>query len=747
MSSSGSYRRSPSTAGFHTNRDESDSANSLCQRCSELELSRDKFIVRNQDTKPGLERYDPAGLQATQLGLLDEIYQRTECPLCRLIFRATSSQDGQGLGTVGYDGLTIKGERVSCFLEWQLDGREARDEDLPSHPWKAKTRRIRVFSKVAAFPDAHIVLTEKASQRDPSFFGQRIHSAEVDIDLLRRWMKLCENYHGASCHDPQTRPVEGQNLRLIDVHRMCLVEESTNCRYVALSYVWGRATVETQTLRRKSYLSSYMEGAFEYLPLDQTIRAAIGLCRVLHVRYLWVDRLCIVQDSDEDKVHLIRNMDSIFGNSVLTICAASGSDSNAGLPGFCPKERKIDQYIERIADMDLMALWTPEEHIQKSFWNTRAWIFQERILTRRAMIFTSNRVFFQCRQSTWTEEINANGKLLSWNLDRINAPLSLMQENPLRHYSNCVKLYTVRSLTYSGDKLNAFEGITASLEEHLGSKFFCGLPTALFDWALLWEPSEPLYRISSTDPYFPSWAWCGWVGGVEWRSSTTSGCLLNLHEWLINHTWIIWRTGIAENDGSDLVWNASREVQCRTSRSVRGRWLGYSLESTADDCDEYGRAPRQLGTGIKTLPSGSRTVLSFSTHTAFFTLSRKNMSSGAFASKLHPGLHRLGILDNNGDWCGTIVLDDSWLTKIGKPLEFIAISEARDFSLEEYDSWTYYLPKEREQSEWDVYFALLVERGEGKWFFRRVGLAKIFKSAFHGSSVEPGYSWKHIMLG
>lgn len=675
MSSSRFYRRSPSTAGFHTNREESDSANSLCQRCSELELSRDKFIVREQDTQPGLERSDPSGLQASQLGFIDEIYRRRKCPLCRLIFHATSSQDGHGLGTVGYDGLTIKGERVSCFLEWQLDGREARDKELPSHSWEAKTRRIRIFSKAAAFPDAHIVLTEKASQGDPSFFGQRIHSAEVDMNLLRRWMNLCENYHGVSCHDPQTRPFEGQKLRLIDVHKMSLVEELASCRYVALSYVWGRDAVQTMTVNANSQ-DAYIEGAFEHTPLGQTIGAAIELCKALDVDYLWVDRLCIIQDNFEDKDHLIRNMDSIFGNSVLTICAASGSDSNAGLPGFCPKERKIDQYIERIADMDLMALWTPEEHIQKSLWNTRAWIFQERLLTRRAMIFTSDRVFFQCRQSTWTEEINANGKLLSWNLDRVNAPLSLMQENPLRHYSNCVKLYTVRNLTYPGDKLNAFEGITASLEEHLGSKFFCGLPTAFFDWALLWEPLEPLSRIFWENPDFPSWAWCGWNGGVEWRSSTTSGCLLNLHEWLINHTWIIWRTSVANKDGSDLVWDASREVQCRSSRSVRGRWLGYSLESTADDCDEYGRASHQLGTGIEASRSGSRTILSFGTYSAFFTLSTKNMSSGAFASKLHPGLHRLGILDNNGDWCGTIVLDDSWLTKIGKPFEFIAISEA-----------------------------------------------------------------------
>lgn len=122
------------------------------------------------------------------------------------------------------------------------------------------------------------------------------------------------------------------------------------------------------------------------------------------------------------------------------------------------------------------------------------------------------------------------------------------------------------------------------------------------------------------------------------------------------------------------------------------------------------------------------------------------MSAGHFTSKLHPGLHRLGILDNKGDWCGTILLDDRWLGRIGQSLEFIAISEAREFSLDKYDSWTYYVPRDREQSEWDLYFALLVQKTE-KGHYERAGLAKIFKSAFHAHSHEPGIEWKQIVLG
>lgn len=63
--------------------------------------------------------------------------------------------------------------------------------------------------------------------------------------------------------------------------------------------------------------------------------------------------------------------------------------------------------------------------------------------------------------------------------------------------------------------------------------------------------------------------------------------------------------------------------------------------------------------------------------------------------------------------------------KSGSAHEFIA----KDFSHEENDIWTYYIPKEREQSDWDLYHVLLAEKTmEG--VVQRVGLGKVFQEAF-----------------
>ncbi|KAJ0383033.1 hypothetical protein COL922a_011307 [Colletotrichum nupharicola] len=112
---------------------------------------------------------------------------------------------------------------------------------------------------------------------------------------------------------------------------------------------------------------------------------------------------------------------------------------------------------------------------------------------------------------------------------------------------------------------------------------------------------------------------------------------------------------------------------------------------------------------------------------------RKLLSMGT-----ESGLARYHIADEMGDWCGSVVLEAEWAAKASDKQEFIAISEAKSFTRDECPEWTYYIPKEREQSEWDLFYVLLIERKDEKW--QRVGVGKVFKEAFHNSKQ------KEIML-
>lgn len=84
---------------------------------------------------------------------------------------------------------------------------------------------------------------------------------------------------------------------------------------------------------------------------------------------------------------------------------------------------------------------------------------------------------------------------------------------------------------------------------------------------------------------------------------------------------------------------------------------------------------------------------------------------------------------------------------MGDVLEFAAISDARDFSMEELDTWNYYVPEDREVSEWQLYYALLIVWDEEYEVAERAGLAKIYQRAYDFASFDPGKAWREITLG
>ncbi|KAL8304642.1 hypothetical protein RB597_004255 [Gaeumannomyces tritici] len=105
-------------------------------------------------------------------------------------------------------------------------------------------------------------------------------------------------------------------------------------------------------------------------------------------------------------------------------------------------------------------------------------------------------------------------------------------------------------------------------------------------------------------------------------------------------------------------------------------------------------------------------------------------------------LRRCDILDDAGDWCGTITLPERWAkARNGVTRIFIAISDAKSLTEEECPVWNYYVPRERNESEWDLYYVMLLERTGDRSMWERRGLGKVFKPAFKDAE------WSEIKLG
>jgi hypothetical protein len=99
--------------------------------------------------------------------------------------------------------------------------------------------------------------------------------------------------------------------------------------YAALSYCWGGPQAEATTTeniaqRSEGFASSTLMGS-------HTIQDSIEVARALSIPFLWIDSLCIIQDSNDDKFHEITNMGDIFASSLVTIVAKSAASANEGL--------------------------------------------------------------------------------------------------------------------------------------------------------------------------------------------------------------------------------------------------------------------------------------------------------------------------------------------------------------------------------------------------------------------------------
>lgn len=101
--------------------------------------------------------------------------------------------------------------------------------------------------------------------------------------------------------------------------------------FVALSHRWGTKHVEYKSL---STTSANFRAHCHEIPLDslpKTFRDAVLVTRGLGLRFLWIDSLCIIQDSKEDWDFEASRMAKVYNNAYLTIAADLAPHPNVGL--------------------------------------------------------------------------------------------------------------------------------------------------------------------------------------------------------------------------------------------------------------------------------------------------------------------------------------------------------------------------------------------------------------------------------
>ena len=354
------------------------------------------------------------------------------------------------------------------------------------------------------------------------FQGRKINPVGVSMSLLTGWLDTCMNTHLGACEPEPQRKHPHLNLCFIDVLRKCVVKAPATV-YFALSYTWGDARKmgkeHLQLRKETSWLREDGALADTNPKIPQTIKDAILLTELLGKRYLWVDALCIQQDDKADRMAQIAHMGTIYSEALLTICAAAGSDANAGLPGLRTKAgSRYPQYTEIVKGMKLVTTARPYHgSMRRSTWDSRAWVYQEKTLSKRLLIFTEHQAFFRCARALWYEDCYLEGLELSIQLSQPQAYGLIADEkpnpsiSPYSQYISMVRQYGQRHISRQDDALNAFSGVIQSLKPSFNGTFLWAMPESYFDSALRWTRMNHFPRRRRRG--FPSWSWLGWKPG------------------------------------------------------------------------------------------------------------------------------------------------------------------------------------------------------------------------------------------
>jgi hypothetical protein len=748
-----------------------------CASCSRIDF--DLLLCPTRDELDALSNYNPNGFNTTwktqtfqkytqlksrsqnrlQLGSLREISQRAgvaDCGVCVLLWKVLRRYHH------GADPpFTWRGRELICFSSIKVYGSFPAGNDL-SQSFNIQRLSLLVevpcqglgdytgdsqydieFCVQAASPRVNVTPMEmelwihatkqwvtvaetlpdtgipSITPQDGGFGGRR-RPPLVDGAMVARWIQTCGEEH--DCELTLYGELDCPGMRVVDIRRRCLVPADSvpGLKYVALSYCWGEGGKKL-TLTSANYSVLHEEGSLNASLLPRTIADAIHFLSGIDVDYLWVDALCIQQDSDKDKAQQISKMHLIYNNATFTLIVASGVEMDSGLPGLStsgsgPRSEQETATILRRARgvctdisafmLTLMATLSPQKidldhFLEQTPWYKRGWTMQERVLSHRNLIFTGEQVYWECKSASWCEESGFDtGNLRVFRRAREPSVHLSEQEKDawirrrrarerqdvdsghpwtalaassmsskeargefLGHYGYLVMRYSQRVFGQEEDVFVGYSGIASAVSKVHGEEIIWGLMRSCFEQALLW------------------WGWSGPRRPVKCRVPSATGDgfdLVRIPSW----SWMAWRGPVQTSHSGP-----NPQVVCyRMTPSGLGKvcevhdknfprngddgvvkkrpWMPLnSLEVTEDEL-------RQLHPGLVAHPdvlSGS--VLFFWASTARFTLEWEGdpRKGGIPILKNKDGSYAGIMMQCNGDW---------WLEENlnGSEGEFVVVS-------------------------------------------------------------------------
>jgi len=348
-------------------------------------------------------------------------------------------------------------------------------------------------------------------------------------------------------------------------------------------------------------LTENIEDRMKSIPMNilpRTFRDAVKVTRGLGLRYIWIDSLCIIQDSKSDWEQEAAQMADIYKNSYVTIAAEASRDSHEGIlkerhfefsPIELPFVSKIHNVQTTMFVRPALDDWETSMSEPKSKLCSRAWVLQESLLAPRTIHYGLQQMLWECRSRSLAEgdmtPIAPSTREKSWSWSRNKRYLSDVEEatssigdtkterltakdvSYLQWYS-IIQDYSSRRMTFPSDVFPALAGLATEFNRRLNDQYVAGLWKRDFSRGLLWTVADS-ERAEAAVPYrAPTWSWASIVGRVS--TPPLDDCLampgkMNATEILSVETTPVRHTAIFK-DG-----NSYGEISSGSLR-VRGRW-------------------------------------------------------------------------------------------------------------------------------------------------------------------------------
>lgn len=222
--------------------------------------------------------------------------------------------------------------------------------------------------------------------------------------VAKYWLQECLTNHGPTCSTGQPDPLLPS--RVIDVRGrvhgddpfspFLFESHGMRAKYATLSYCWGHCEMFKTT--KESNVERCQSIPLAALP--RTFRDAVSMTAMLGLWYLWIDALCILQDSDEGCQKELGLMAQIYVDANITIAAvgATGADS-----GFPLNRNKLAMMDCRVSPTLLISAQVEgqEKILELGTLHERAWCFQEVQLAPRLLSCGRKELYFQCRSGAY----------------------------------------------------------------------------------------------------------------------------------------------------------------------------------------------------------------------------------------------------------------------------------------------------------------------------------------------------------